>query len=52
MLDDHDFEEKITPCIVKLYESNDRATRLLLLNQIEVYASMYLLFDQNTTIII
>lgn len=41
MLDDNDFEEKITPCIVKLYESNDRATRLLLLNQIELYASMY-----------
>lgn len=40
MLDDHEFEEKIVPCIVKLYESNDRATRLLLLNHIELYASM------------
>jgi hypothetical protein len=40
MLDDHEFEEKIVPCIVKLFESNDRATRLLLLNTIELYASM------------
>lgn len=39
MLDEQDFEEKIVPCIVKLYESNDRATRLLLLNKIELYAS-------------
>jgi SCY1-like protein 1 len=41
MLDDQEFEEKIVPCIVKLFESNDRATRLLLLNQIELYSSMY-----------
>ncbi|XP_026816628.1 N-terminal kinase-like protein [Rhopalosiphum maidis] len=39
MLDDHEFEEKIVPCIVKLFESNDRATRLLLLSTIELYAS-------------
>ncbi|XP_001949439.2 N-terminal kinase-like protein isoform X1 [Acyrthosiphon pisum] len=39
MLDDQEFEEKIVPCIVKLFESNDRATRLLLLNTIELYAS-------------
>lgn len=39
MLDDYEFEEKIVPCIFKLYESNDRATRVLLLNQIDVYAS-------------
>jgi len=40
MLDDHEFEEKIVPCIIKLFESNDRATRLLLLSTIELYASM------------
>ncbi|KAF0766310.1 N-terminal kinase-like protein isoform X1 [Aphis craccivora] len=39
MLDDQEFEEKIVPCIIKLFESNDRATRLLLLNSIELYAS-------------
>ncbi|XP_060846657.1 N-terminal kinase-like protein isoform X2 [Rhopalosiphum padi] len=39
MLDDHEFEEKIVPCIIKLFESNDRATRLLLLSTIELYAS-------------
>ncbi|XP_025409122.1 N-terminal kinase-like protein [Sipha flava] len=39
MLDDQEFEEKIVPCIVKLFESNDRATRLLLLNQIELYSN-------------
>uniref|UniRef100_A0A2H8TJL8 N-terminal kinase-like protein n=1 Tax=Melanaphis sacchari TaxID=742174 RepID=A0A2H8TJL8_9HEMI len=38
MLDDQEFEEKIVPCIIKLYESNDRATRLLLLSSIEIYA--------------
>ncbi|XP_015376715.1 PREDICTED: N-terminal kinase-like protein [Diuraphis noxia] len=38
MLDDQEFEEKIVPCIIKLFESNDRATRLLLLNTIELYA--------------
>lgn len=41
MLDDHEFEEKVVPCIIKLFESNDRATRLLLLNKIEFYASKY-----------
>lgn len=40
MLDDHEFEERIVPCIVKLFESNDRATRMLLLNHIDLYASM------------
>lgn len=43
MLDNHEFDEKIVPCIIKLFESNDRATRLLLLNQIELYASMFIL---------
>lgn len=44
MLDDHEFEEKIVPCITKLFESNDRATRLLLLYQtnLDLYASMLL----------
>lgn len=44
MLNDHEFDEKIVPCIIKLFESNDRATRLLLLNQIELYASMYIYY--------
>ncbi|XP_050439398.1 N-terminal kinase-like protein isoform X2 [Adelges cooleyi] len=39
MLEDHEFEEKMMPCIIKLYESNDRATRVMLLNQIELYAN-------------
>lgn len=39
MLNDQDFEENIVPCIVKLYESTDRSTRLLLLNQVELYAN-------------
>jgi len=44
MLDDQEFEEKIVPCIIKLFESNDRATRLLLLNTIELYAGMYIIY--------
>ncbi|XP_050528377.1 N-terminal kinase-like protein [Daktulosphaira vitifoliae] len=39
MLEDLEFEEKIVPCIIKLYESNDRSTRVMLLNHIELYAS-------------
>ncbi|VVC26936.1 Hypothetical protein CINCED_3A008055 [Cinara cedri] len=38
MLNDDEFEKNIIPCIIKLFDSNDRATRLLLLNQIELYA--------------
>lgn len=41
MLNEDDFEEKIVPCIVKLFDSNDRATRLLLLNHIDLYAGKY-----------
>jgi len=48
MLNNQEFEENIVPCIIKLFESTDRSTRLLLLNQIELYASnTYILFKYN-----
>lgn len=45
MLNDQDFEDNIIPCIIKLFESPDRSTRLLLLNQIDLYASNYVLLQ-------
>lgn len=50
MLEDTEFEEKVVPCIIQLFESNDRAIRLMLLNTIELYASMYkLCFNYKTS---
>ena len=33
-LDTNEYQKKIVPCIVKLFNSNDRATRLNLLQQV------------------
>ena len=35
MLDEQDYQKQILPCVVKLFSSSDRATRLKLLQQIE-----------------
>lgn len=35
LLDEADYQKKIVPCVVKLFSSNDRATRSRLLQQLE-----------------
>ena len=37
LLNEPEFQEKLAPCIVKLYQCKDRATRAKLLQQIETY---------------
>lgn len=34
LLDEAEYQKKIVPCVVKLFSSNDRATRLNLLQQV------------------
>ena len=34
LLEDTEYQKKIVPCVVKLFSSNDRATRLNLLQQV------------------
>lgn len=50
MLEDNEFEVKVVPCIIQLFESNDRAIRLMLLNTIELYASMFIICLKYKTI--
>jgi len=35
LLDEPDYQSKIVPCVVKLFTSTDRATRIRLLQQLE-----------------
>lgn len=35
LLNETDYQKKIVPCVVKLFASNDRATRIRLLQQLE-----------------
>lgn len=35
LLDDDEYQERIVPCLVKMFSSTDRATRIQLLRQIE-----------------
>lgn len=37
LLDEVDYQKKIVPCVVKLFSSNDRATRSRLLQQLEFF---------------
>ncbi|KAK5648616.1 hypothetical protein RI129_003508 [Pyrocoelia pectoralis] len=39
LLDESDYQKKIVPCVVKLFASNDRATRSRLLMQLEHFIS-------------
>ena len=34
LLDDAEYQRKVVPCVVRLFSSNDRATRLHLLQQV------------------
>ena len=34
LLDDNEYQRKVVPCVVRLFSSNDRATRLHLLQQV------------------
>ena len=43
MLDNAEYQKKIVPCVVKLFSSTDRATRLNLLQQVEMCTSLALL---------
>ena len=36
LLEDSEYQKKIVPCVVKLFSSTDRATRLNLLQQVRV----------------
>lgn len=36
LLDDQEYQKRIVPCVVKLFSSNDRATRLKLLQQVSL----------------
>lgn len=37
LLDDESYEKRILPCIIKLFSSNDRSTRIHLLQQMEMF---------------
>lgn len=37
LLDEAEYQKKIVPCVVKLFGSNDRATRSRLLQQLEYF---------------
>lgn len=39
LLDDADYQKKIVPCVVKLFNNNDRGTRSKLLQQLQHYIS-------------
>ena len=39
MLDNAEYQKRIVPCVVKLFSSTDRATRLNLLQQVCIYQS-------------
>ena len=43
MLDGTEYQKRIVPCVVKLFSSTDRATRLNLLQQVEMCTSLALL---------
>ena len=38
LLDENEYQLKIVPCVVKLFASTDRATRVRLLQQLEHFA--------------
>lgn len=46
LLDDSEYQKKIVPCVIKLFNCNDRATRCKLLQQMENYIG--LLFFRST----
>lgn len=37
LLDEAEYQRQIVPCVVKLFASNDRATRVRLLQQLELF---------------
>jgi hypothetical protein len=37
LLDEPDYQKKVVPCVVKLFASTDRATRIRLLQQLEQF---------------
>lgn len=38
LLDEEEYQEKIVPCIIKLFSSTDRATRVKLLDNIDQFS--------------
>ncbi|XP_014213325.1 N-terminal kinase-like protein [Copidosoma floridanum] len=39
LLPDHEYQQRVVPCVVKLFASNDRATRLRLLQQLDRFVN-------------
>ena len=48
LLGDDDYQRQIVPCVVKLFSSNDRATRIQLLQQVcSIYFPFELVFEHS-----
>ena len=48
LLDQEEYQAKIVPCVVKLFSSTDRNTRVKLLQQVSIpFSNIYSSFEQN-----